>query len=834
MMKAYKGLAPILLAVITLTAASCDNFKTKDAEIVEYDQYELHYQATDGALADFLNDFSHRNLRYDDYATGMFAVGDGTGFAKNWETMGLAWHNSAGTALGENKMAKIYTHLASIDQDGLGMIYNTHNSRESSFSEIAGGAAVPQGWPFPSWYESVDDPIMFGKLKAQGTTAFEFNKLRAWQSDKWVAEGGTFEIDGETGYAHFATDTLGPNETFRFYRTDITELERAGGVMSEYSPFIELALDFKGYNMDDYYVIWQTAEGGDQWYSIAHNYVATTINDSFSNYTDRCYLEMYLAENWDKQVITKIGLEFRPKEGEKLTVKSGQIDYIRCQYDTRQSNATYQWILSLYNYVRYTNDMSVLEKLMPKARRAMLFLTHVLEGEKGLLDISYMYGHNGIGMYKKGNGSYNFDTVNGVGNGYWDLTVSSKKSFEANMYFYQALLAMAALEQRIVDADITITEESVIRNRLMFQEPEVEYNYTAETLTALADTVKQNMEKAVQPQLQENGEYDNVGGFWNPTTGRFVSGINEATGAIADYGYVYWNLEAICAGLGTDEQQLSIMQWIDGQRMVEGDLSTGNDIYFYEFAPRFNTKDAKENCSAFGYTILNAAEKTYGTSWSRQLQNGGAAIAWSYYDIVARTKVLGADNAFKRLKEIQVWYEKVLKNTDGDGWDFYGGYYEQLAAEADEKALEGDTSEYGIWNIQDASRKGAGAIGLDAEFIESVIFIKALPDAFLGMETNGYDNISFQNNLPKDLDTFQIDNMKFNSCIYSVRETSDGIEILNVKGMVKDTQTVTIRFEEPSKDYSVYINGKKTEKYSVENGIIYVTVPFDLVKVTVK
>jgi hypothetical protein len=76
--------------------------------------------------------------------------------------------------------------------------------------------------------------------------------------------------------------------------------------------------------------------------------------------------------------------------------------------------------------------------------------------------------------------------------------------------------------------------------------------------------------------------------------------------------------------------------------------------------------------------------------------------------------------------------------------------------------------------------------------------------------------------------------MKFNSCIYSVRATSDGIEILNVKGMVKDTQTITIRFEEPSKDYSVYINDKKTEKYSVENGIIYVTVPFDLVKITVK
>ncbi|MBQ7948938.1 MAG: hypothetical protein IJ284_04160, partial [Clostridia bacterium] len=437
------------------------------------------------------------------------------------------------------------------------------------------------------------------------------------------------------------------------------------------------------------------------------------------------------------------------------------------------------------------------------------------------------------GMYKLKNGKYNFDTTNGVGNGYWDLVVSSEKCLEANTYFYQALCAMADLEQRVVDAGVTITEESVVRNRMPGQE-EITYNYTAESLAQLATTVKANMEKDIQPVQTESGRYDNAGGFWNPATGRFASGINEETGALIDYGYVYWNLEAICAGIGTDAQQLSVMKWIDGQRTVEGDTSTGEDIYFYEFAPRFCTKECSEAISTFGYNILKSDRDEYGTTWSRQLQNGGAAIAWSYYDLVARMKVFGKENAYKRLQEIQVWYEKVLENTEGDGWDFYGGYYEQLAAEAEEKAMEGDDSEYGIWNIQDSLRKGPGALGLDAEFIESVILIKALPDVFFGMETNGYDNISFQNNLPSGLKIFQLDNMKFDNCLYSVSATADSLEILNAKGAVRDTQTVTMKFAEPTGAYSVYINGNKTENYSVNDGIISVTVPFDLVKVTVK
>ena len=46
-----------------------------------------------------------------------------------------------------------------------------------------------------------------------------------------------------------------------------------------------------------------------------------------------------------------------------IDVTGGRIDYIRCNYDTRQSNATYQWILSFNHYVQDTNDTEARQAL---------------------------------------------------------------------------------------------------------------------------------------------------------------------------------------------------------------------------------------------------------------------------------------------------------------------------------------------------------------------------------------------------------------------------------------------------------------------------------------
>ena len=61
MKQAMKKILPLALAAAMLGLTACGG--EKETELIVYDQYELHYQSSDGALADFLNDFAHRNLR---------------------------------------------------------------------------------------------------------------------------------------------------------------------------------------------------------------------------------------------------------------------------------------------------------------------------------------------------------------------------------------------------------------------------------------------------------------------------------------------------------------------------------------------------------------------------------------------------------------------------------------------------------------------------------------------------------------------------------------------------------------------------------------------------
>ena len=80
----------------------------------------VHYSASDAGLANFLNDFTRRNLRFDEesVADPTSTLGNGTGFAKNWETMSLVWHNSSGKVLGEDKLERLKQFLRTITQDG--------------------------------------------------------------------------------------------------------------------------------------------------------------------------------------------------------------------------------------------------------------------------------------------------------------------------------------------------------------------------------------------------------------------------------------------------------------------------------------------------------------------------------------------------------------------------------------------------------------------------------------------------------------------------------------------------------------------------------------------
>ena len=76
--------------------------------------------------------------------------------------------------------------------------------------------------------------------------------------------------------------------------------------------------------------------------------------------------------------------------------------------------------------------------------------------------------------------------------------------------------------------------------------------------------------------------------------------------------------------------------------------------------------------------------------------------------------------------------------------------------------------------------------------------------------------------------------MRFANCVYSVCARKDSLEILNLKGAVNPAHKILLKFAEPGGRYSVYLNGEKTDHYTIEDGLIVVEVPFGNVKVTVK
>ena len=76
--------------------------------------------------------------------------------------------------------------------------------------------------------------------------------------------------------------------------------------------------------------------------------------------------------------------------------------------------------------------------------------------------------------------------------------------------------------------------------------------------------------------------------FWNEKTGRF--GTVDLDGNLHDYGFTFLNNEAVYYDFATPEQARSIHAWLGGQRMVEGDTSTGKDIYHWRFGPRSTTR----------------------------------------------------------------------------------------------------------------------------------------------------------------------------------------------------------------------------------------------------
>ncbi|MFO0014444.1 MAG: hypothetical protein ACK553_17055 [Planctomycetota bacterium] len=80
--------------------------------------------------------------------------------------------------------------------------------------------------------------------------------------------------------------------------------------------------------------------------------------------------------------------------------------------------------------------------------------------------------------------------------------------------------------------------------------------------------------------------------------------------------------------------------------------SQGRDIDRWRFAPRASTK---RNIDTYGWGWSNSES----IPWGDQVQDGGAVLGLSYFDLMARLAVLGLDDAWARLKDILAWNREV-------------------------------------------------------------------------------------------------------------------------------------------------------------------------------
>jgi hypothetical protein len=348
-----------------------------------------------------------------------------------------------------------------------------------------------------------------------------------------------------------------------------------------------------------------------------------------------------------------------------------RIRAIHTAIDSRHPVTGMLFVQGCADYFEWTRDVDFLRRNIGRIRRALAFAIREFEVEKhGCVRVPWV-GHDGrAGFVLDESGRKRILHGHGVGNNYWDLLPFGHKDCLATIYLFDALRRAARLEQAVA------------------RHPEWEIaapECGAAELSELAAMLRDRAGKT----------------FWNFETGRFV-GCIDADGKPHDYGFTFLNNEAIHYGFATDGQARSILSWTTGGRRVEGDTSQGEDIYHWRFAPRATTR---RNIDWYGW-YWSGPESI---PWGGQVQDGGAVLGFSYHDLMARLQVLGPDDAWHRLREILRWFGEV----EAEGG--YRAYY----------------SKPGRGTLQGGGT--AGGLGLDHEFMESVLVPQVVLYGFLGL-----------------------------------------------------------------------------------------------------
>ena len=410
--------------------------------------------------------------------------------------------------------------------------------------------------------------------------------------------------------------------------------------------------------------------------------------------------------------VTRLRLVFENGNGGNVNLRS----WI-ATFDSRHMINQSCFIQGCYDYLQWTGDIDFLQKNMNRMRKALEYAIREFEMEEYHCVRVPWAGHDGrSGISYDEAGNVVQHIGRGIGGNYWDLLPFGGRDCLASIYYYDVLLKMADLEETILKhPEWKVPRTAAVRS--------------PEWLRDLAQKLKNANSM-----------------FWNEETGRFVSAIDLVDGQRYDFGFTFVNNEAIYYGYASDEQAKSILSWLSGTRVVEGDTSQGADIYHWRFGPRATTK---RNLDYYFWGWTAPGSIPFGD----QVQDGGGVLGFAFHDLMARIRHLGPDNAAGYLAENVKWFREVQAE---------GGYRQYYAPEKQRGNMQGG-------NVP-------GGLGLDLEFFESVLYPQVMLFGFLGFKPT-MDGFVLRPNLPEDWPNLAIDRIRWQDQGIRINATKSTIDL---------------------------------------------------------
>lgn len=435
----------------------------------------------------------------------------------------------------------------------------------------------------------------------------------------------------------------------------------------------------------------------------------------------RTMLRMHTLPEW-KGTITKLRLGFENAAGGQIVVKS-----FHTACDTRHNVNNLNFIRGCRDYFLWTKDVEFLRAQMPRIRTAMRFVEREFKTREKKCIYTTWPGHEGRSGVRRVDGKKQIVRGEGIGSNYWDLLPFGGEDALATIYYYDTLLKLANLEELVAaHPEWSVSRESAFKpDDLVFFATEVKHYFGQR--------------------------------FWNPATGRF--GTVDLDGQMHDYGFTFLNCEAVAFDIATPQQAKSIYDWLSGERIVGGDTSTGSDIYHWRFAARSTTR---RNLDYYFWAWTNPE----GVPWGYQVQDGGAVLGWTHYDLMMRLKTAGPDDVAKRLISISIWFETT---------QLEGGYRAYYTKDPSRGSLQGG-------NV-------AGGLGLDREFIESILATQVMLYGFLGFRPT-VDGFEIAPQLPLKWSELTVTRIHLHDDVLDITATDEGG--LKIKGMGKSGEQLVI------------------------------------------